>query len=69
MLHTDRRSSYEQQTGYEAGWATVLHLHPQGILIAQIFMGYDGQYAKDVQCLGTIGRALAKRWGFSAGKD
>lgn len=42
---------------------------PQGILIAQIFMGYDGQYAKDVQCWGTIGRALAKRWGFSAGKD
>lgn len=42
---------------------------PQGILIAQIFMGYDGQYAKDVQCLGTIGRALAKRWGFSTGKD
>lgn len=42
---------------------------PQGILIAQLFMGYDGQYAKDVQTLTAIGRALAKRWGYSTGKS
>lgn len=35
---------------------------PQGILIAQVFLGQDGQYAKDVLCLNVIGRALAKRW-------
>ena len=42
---------------------------PQGILIAQLFMGYDGQYAKDVQTLTAVGRAMAKRWGFSTGKN
>lgn len=35
---------------------------PQGILIAQLFMGQDGQYAKDVQTLTAVGRAMAKRW-------
>ena len=42
---------------------------PQGILIAQLFMGYDGQYARDVQTLTAVGRALAKRWGYSTGKS
>lgn len=41
---------------------------PQGILIAQLFMGCDGQYFKDTQTLTTVGRAMAKRWGLS-GKD
>lgn len=41
---------------------------PQGILIAQVFLGQDGQYAKDVLCLNVIGRALAKRWGIPAKK-
>ena len=36
---------------------------PQGIQIAQIWLGCDGQYALDVQCINAIGRALAKRWG------
>lgn len=35
---------------------------PQGILIAQVFLGQDGQYFKDVPCINAIGRALAKRW-------
>lgn len=34
----------------------------QGILIAQVFTGYDGQYIKDAACLTAIGKALAKRW-------
>ena len=42
---------------------------PQGILIAQVFLGQDGQYAKDVLCLNVIGRALAKRWGISVQKQ
>lgn len=43
--------------------------NPNGILIAQIFTGYDGQYAKDVECLNGVGRALAKRWGLTNGKN
>ncbi len=35
----------------------------QGILIAQIFMGADGQFAKNVIALSLITKALAKRWG------
>ena len=40
---------------------------PQGILIAQVFMGYDGQYARDVAVLQPITKALAKRWGIHPG--
>ena len=43
--------------------------NPNGILIAQIFTGCDGQYAKDVECLNGVGRALAKRWGLTNGKN
>ena len=47
----------------------VYYIYTQnGILIAQLFMGCDGQYARDVQCLNQVGRALIKRWGLS-GKD
>lgn len=42
---------------------------PQGILIAQLFMGQDGQYARDVQCLTAVGRAMAKRWDIPTGKN
>lgn len=42
---------------------------PQGIQIAQVFTGCDGQYARDVQCINAIGRALAKRWDIPIGKD
>lgn len=41
----------------------------QGILIAQLFMGQDGQYARDVQCLNAVGRAMAKRWDIPTGKN
>ena len=36
---------------------------PQGIQIGLLFLGQDGQYAKDVAALGPITKALAKRWG------
>ena len=42
---------------------------PQGILIAQVFMGYDGQYARDAKCLDAIGRIMAKRWGLPLKRD
>lgn len=41
---------------------------PQGILIAQLFMGCDGQYFKDTQTLTTVGHAMAKRWGLTTEK-
>lgn len=41
----------------------------QGIQIAQVFTGFDCQYARDVQCINAIGRALAKRWDIPTGKD
>jgi hypothetical protein len=40
-----------------------------GIWIARVFTGYDGQYAKDVQCMNIIGKALAKRWDIPLKKD
>lgn len=39
---------------------------PTGEPVAQIFMGYDGQFAKDVLALNPITKALAARWGVSA---
>ena len=36
---------------------------PQGIQVGYLFLGQDGQYAKDVATLGPITKALAKRWG------
>lgn len=36
---------------------------PQGIQIAQVWMGQDGQLAQDVVTLGYICKALANRWG------
>ena len=35
---------------------------PQGIKIAELFLGADGQYAKDVISLGRITKELANRW-------
>lgn len=35
---------------------------PQGILIAQVFMGADGQIIQDVITLKIITKALQKRW-------
>lgn len=41
---------------------------PQGIQIARLFLGQDGQFAQDVVALGPITKALAKRWGVNPGK-
>ena len=38
---------------------------PQGILIAQVFMGADGQVIQDVMALKVISKALQKRWHIS----
>lgn len=35
---------------------------PQGEKIGLVFMGYDGQYAKDVIALQAITKALGQRW-------
>lgn len=35
---------------------------PQGILVAQVFMGADGQIVQDVLALKVITKALQKRW-------
>lgn len=35
---------------------------PQGIMIAQLFMGADGQIIRDVEALTPITKALQKRW-------
>lgn len=36
---------------------------PQGEKIGLVFMGYDGQYARDVIALKPIIKALSERWG------
>lgn len=41
---------------------------PQGIQVAQLFMGQDGQIFQDAEALKLIARILAKRWGVSQGK-
>ena len=38
---------------------------PQGILVAQVFMGQDGQVFQDVIALKIITKALQKRWHIS----
>ena len=53
---------------YQVGQTYYLYT-PNGILVATLFMGQDGQYARDVQCLVTVGKAMAKRWGLSTGKN
>lgn len=42
---------------------------PQGILVAQLFMGADGQIAQDVLALAPITKALAKRWAVPTNKN
>lgn len=39
---------------------------PQGIQIAYLFLGQDGQYARDVELLNPVTKALAKRWGIKS---
>lgn len=41
---------------------------PQGIQIAHIWMGQDGQVAFDVATLAPICKTLAKRWGINNNK-
>ena len=38
---------------------------PQGILIAQVFMGADNQIWKDLASLKVISATLKKRWNIS----
>ena len=40
---------------------------PQGIQVGYLFLGQDGQYARDVAVLQPITKALAKRWGIHPG--
>lgn len=35
---------------------------PQGITVAKVFMGADGQIIQDVVALKIISKALQKRW-------
>lgn len=42
---------------------------PQGIQIAMLFMGADGQIAQDVLALAPITKALAKRWSVPSNKQ
>ena len=51
-------SLYVQQSGQYYAIYT-----PQGIQIALIFLGQDGQFTKDAIVLGAVTKALAKRWG------
>lgn len=41
---------------------------PQGIQLAQLYLGEIRDYNKDRQCLFEIGKALAKRWGITTRK-
>ena len=42
---------------------------PQGICIALIYLGNDGQVIYDVEALKPITRELAKRWGIKEQKS
>lgn len=42
---------------------------PQGIMIAQIFMGGDGQTVYDATALKSITKVMAKRWGINPNQD
>lgn len=35
---------------------------PNGILVAQIYMGCDNQFMLDAECMKVISKVLAKRW-------
>lgn len=35
---------------------------PNGIMVAQIFMGNDGQFLLDSRCMGAITKLMAGRW-------
>ncbi len=41
---------------------------PQGEKIGLLFMGYDGQYMKDLMALRPITKAMAVRWGLKPEK-
>ena len=49
---------YVQQSGQHYAIYT-----PQGIQIALLFLGQDGQYVRDVELLNPVTKALARRWG------
>ena len=39
---------------------------PQGIQIAYLFLGQDGQYARDVELLNPVTKALSRRCGIKS---
>lgn len=42
---------------------------PQGEQIGLLFMGYDGQYMKDLAALRYITKAMGARWGIKSAKE
>lgn len=41
---------------------------PQGEQIGLLFMGYDGQFAKDVVAINAITKMMARRWNIKPNK-
>lgn len=52
---------------YQQGQSYAIYT-PQGIQVALVYMGADGQIAFDVATLAPICKALAKRWGVCISK-
>ena len=38
---------------------------PNGIMVAQVFMGNDGQFLLDAKCMEVITELMARRWRIS----
>ena len=38
---------------------------PNGIMVAQVFMGSDGQFLLDAKCMEVITKLMARRWQIS----
>lgn len=38
---------------------------PNGIMVAQVFMGNDGQFLLDAKCMEAITKLMARRWRIS----
>ena len=38
---------------------------PNGIMVAQVFMGSDGQFLLDAKCMEVITKLMARRWRIS----
>ena len=42
---------------------------PNGVMIAQIFLGNDGLFLLDARCMDAITKLLAKRWNVADKKN